>query len=251
MSKVPSCLSSKASLSTRPERTLRAVGCASRLARSIIPDPPQDALCTSRDLVYPIWSARQVALVDHLRDVDRLLEPLQLLEHEPGELLEARDVDAGAWIALPVGVLEVNLQRRAHEPALVQITLGLGGVGEVVLRDGDVIGEESTHRVRVLLEELVAEPDIEQLVVVADGLDGGEDLAQAAPGELGGIEGLDEGPGADLAGAHRVAHPGEGHGKDLGVLVGDDAGVEQSGTRPEIGGRLDADHADGADRKSV
>src|SRR5882762_8624166 len=200
MSKVPSCLSSKASLSTRPERTLRAVGCASRLARSIIPDPPQDALCTSRDLVYPIWSARQVSLVDHLRDVDRLLEPLQLLEHEPGELLEARDVDARIGIALPVGVLEVDVERCAHEPALVQVALGLGDIGEVVLRDGDVIGEESAHRVRVRLEEPVTEPDIEQLVVVADGLDRGEQLAQPAPGDLRRIERLDEGPGADLAG---------------------------------------------------
>src|SRR5216684_7219577 len=128
-------------------------------------------------------STRQEALVDHLGDVDRLLEPLQLLEHEPGKLLEARDIDAGVGIALPVGVLEVDLQRRAHEPALVQITLGLGGIGEVVLGDGDVIGEESTHRVRVRLEELVAEPEIEQLVVVADGLDGGEDIAQPASDE--------------------------------------------------------------------
>src|SRR2546430_1702591 len=151
MRKAPSCLSSRAGLSTKPERTLRGIGCASRLVRSIIPGPPEDALCTSRGLVYPIWSARQVALVDHLGDVDRLLEPLQLLEHEPGELLKAGDVDAGVGVALPVGVPEVDLQRRAHEPALVQVALGLGGVGEIVLGDGDVIGEERAHRVRVRL----------------------------------------------------------------------------------------------------
>src|SRR5206468_4098219 len=95
MRKAPTCLSSRASLSTKLERTPRGVGCASPLARSIIPDPPQGARCASRGLVYPIWSARQVALVDHLGDVDRLLEPLQLLEHEPGELLKVGDVDAG------------------------------------------------------------------------------------------------------------------------------------------------------------
>src|SRR5438445_5185790 len=54
MSKAPSCLSSRAGLPTKPERTLRDVGCASRLVRSIIPAPPEDALCTSRGLVYPI-----------------------------------------------------------------------------------------------------------------------------------------------------------------------------------------------------
>ena len=128
----------------------------------------------------------------------------------------------------------------------MQVALGLGGIGEVVLRDGDVVGEESAHRVRVRLEEPVAEPDIEQLVVVADRLDRGEQLAQPASGDLCRIERLDEGPGADLAGAHRVAHPGEAHGKDLGISVGNDAGVEQSGARPEIGGGLDAHHAYGA-----
>src|SRR5437870_1179056 len=55
MSKVPSCLSSRASLSTKPERTLRGAGCASRPVPSIIPDPPEGALCTSRGLVYPIF----------------------------------------------------------------------------------------------------------------------------------------------------------------------------------------------------
>src|SRR5205823_14845624 len=134
----------------------------------------------------------------------------------------------------------------AHEPALVQVALRLGGIGEVVLRDGDVVGEEGAHRVRVCLEEPVAEPDIEQLVVVADCLDRGEQLAQPAAGDLRRIERLDEGPGANLPGAHRVAHPGKGHGKDLGVPVGDDAGVEQPGTRPEVGGGLDAHHAYGA-----
>src|SRR5213595_3116785 len=54
MRKAPSCLSSRAGLSTKPERTPRDVGCASRLVRSIIPGPPEDALCTSRGLVYPI-----------------------------------------------------------------------------------------------------------------------------------------------------------------------------------------------------
>src|SRR2546430_17371298 len=138
MSKVPSCLSSRASLSTKPERTLRGVGCASRLARSIIPDPPEGALCTSRDLVYPIWSARQVAQVDHLGDVDRLLEPLQLLEHEPGKLLETRDVDASVGIALPVGVLEVGVGRRAPEPPPGQGRLGADGVGQAVPGAADV-----------------------------------------------------------------------------------------------------------------
>src|SRR2546427_11492517 len=55
MREAPSCLSSRASSATKPERTLRGVGCASRLVRSIIPDPPQGALCTSRGLVYPIF----------------------------------------------------------------------------------------------------------------------------------------------------------------------------------------------------
>src|SRR2546422_7066209 len=54
MSKAPSCLSSRVGLSTKPERTLQDVGCASRPVRSIIPDPPEGALCTSRGLVYAI-----------------------------------------------------------------------------------------------------------------------------------------------------------------------------------------------------
>src|SRR5438477_11804451 len=63
MRKAPSCLSSRAGLSTKPERTPRDVGCASRLVRSIIPGPPDDALCTSRGLVYPILVPPLVAIL--------------------------------------------------------------------------------------------------------------------------------------------------------------------------------------------
>src|SRR2546422_957102 len=131
MRKPPSCLSSRASSVTEPERTLRGVGCASRLVRSIIPDPPEGALCTSRGLV--------------LR--------------------------------------------------------GSGGV----------LARQRTRRAWSRLEDPVPNPDLAHLVVVAARLDRGEQLAKPASGDLCRIERLDEGPGADLAGAHRVAHPGEAH----------------------------------------
>ena len=49
---VRSYLSSRASLSTKPERTLQGAGCVSRRATSIIRDPPEGAFCTSRGLAY-------------------------------------------------------------------------------------------------------------------------------------------------------------------------------------------------------
>src|SRR5438876_6034065 len=78
-------------------------------------------------------SARQVALVDHAVDVDRLLQPLQLVVHEDRELLQALDIHPRVRIALPVGVLDVDVDRRAHEAGLVDVALRLLGVGEVVL----------------------------------------------------------------------------------------------------------------------
>ena len=42
-------------------------------------------------------SARQVAQVDHRVDVHRLLEPLQLVAHEGGELLQALDIHPRAF----------------------------------------------------------------------------------------------------------------------------------------------------------
>src|SRR5262245_56599692 len=76
---------------------------------------------------------RQEALVDHRVDVHRLLQPLQLVEHERREPLQAVDVDARVRVALPVGVLEVDVDRRAYEAGLVQVALRLLHVGEVVL----------------------------------------------------------------------------------------------------------------------
>ncbi|HEX7052370.1 MAG TPA: hypothetical protein VF211_00370, partial [Burkholderiales bacterium] len=78
----------------------------------------------------PARLLRQEALIDHPVDVHRLLQPVQLLAHEGGELLQAFDVDARVGVALPVGVAHVDVDRRAHEAGLVQVALRLLGVLE-------------------------------------------------------------------------------------------------------------------------
>ena len=83
-------------------------------------------------------------------------------------------------------------------------------------------------------------------MVVADRFHGGEEFAQPALGHFGGVERLDEGAGAHLAAAHRLADRGKHHRHDLGIAIGHEAGVDEAGARPEIGRRLDADDADGA-----
>src|SRR3954462_15111881 len=189
---------------------------------------------------------RQERLVDHLVDVHRLFQPLQLLVHESRELLQAADVEARVWRAFPVGVLDVDLDRSPDEPRLGEVALALLFVGEVPLRNGDIVRQECAYGVRMRFQEFFAEEQIQELMVVADCVDGGEELSQAAFGYLGGIEGLDERARAALAAAHRLADRGKGHRYDLGVLVRHQAGVDQARARPEVGRGLDADHADGA-----
>ena len=82
-------------------------------------------------------------------------------------------------------VLRIGLERSADEARLVQVGLGLLGVGEVPPGDGDVVGEEGAHGVGMLFQEFLAEEDVEELVVVAHRVGGGEELAQAAFRHLG------------------------------------------------------------------
>src|SRR6266508_3504169 len=92
-------------------------------------------------------ASRQMPEVDHLVDVHRLLEPAELLVHEDGELLETGHVDASAGIALPVGVLQIELEWSPDEACLVEVALGLGLVRQVVTRRQAVVGEERTDYV--------------------------------------------------------------------------------------------------------
>src|SRR5262249_50291133 len=157
------------------------------------------------------------------------------------KLLQTLDVDPRVGVALPVRILEIDVERRAHEARLVQVALRLHGVGEVIPGDGDVVGEEGAYRVGIRVQEFVPEPEIEQLVVVANCLDGGEELSQSALRHLSRVEWLDEGARADLTGANRIAHGGEPQREHPRVPVGNEAGIEQSRAGPEVGGRLDTD----------
>src|SRR3989454_9706466 len=184
--------------------------------------------------------------VDHLIDIHRLLEPAELLVHEDGELLQAAHVDAGAGVALPVGVLQIDLERSPDEARLVEVALGLRGIRHVVASRRDVVGEKGAYRVRLRLQEFFAEPDVEELVVVAYRLDRGEEGAQAAFGDLRRVERLDERAQGDLVRAHRRAHGREGDRHDLRVFVWNEPGVEQGGAHPEIGRGLESQDAGGA-----
>src|SRR6266545_6379317 len=106
-------------------------------------------------------SSRQMPEVDHLVDAHGLLEPAEFLVHEDGELLEAGHVDASAGIALPVGVLQIELERSPDEAGLVEVALGLGLVRQVVTRRRDVVGEERADRLRLRLQEFFTEPDVQ------------------------------------------------------------------------------------------
>ena len=98
----------------------------------------------------------------------------------------------------------------------------------------------------MLLQEFLAEPDVEQLVVVADGLARGEELAQAAFRHFRGIERLDEGACLDLAASHRLTHRRETDREHLDVLVRHQAAVQDARSRPEVGRRLVLDDAERA-----
>src|SRR5437867_1165681 len=126
------------------------------------------AWCSGSASTPTIWScyvttpsSRQMPEVDHVVDVHRLLEPAELLVHEDGELLETGHVDASAGIALPVGVRQIELERSPDEACVVEVAFGLGLVRQVVTRRRDVVGKERTDRLRLRLQEFLAEPDVQ------------------------------------------------------------------------------------------
>src|SRR5207245_2449482 len=84
--------------------------------------------------------------------------------------------------ALPLGGLHVDLNGGPHEAGLVESRLRLRLVRQVIACDRDVIREERAPHVRIHAQKLLAEPQIEQLMVVADGLDRGEERPETALG---------------------------------------------------------------------
>jgi len=57
--------------------------------------------------------------------------------------LRLATVDASTRIALPVGVLQIDLERGPDEPRPVKVTLGLLRIRQVVASHRDVVGEDA------------------------------------------------------------------------------------------------------------